>query len=172
MKIAYFIYSIYAFFVFQQQVDGIPQLADDILEPEPLPFTFETLGWKILGVLLLIIAVVLFYKWFKNFRKNKYRREAIKKIQLIETENSNNQSKINHVNIILKQVAMASFGREQVAQLYGNEWFSFLDSKSKKSDFTKYSKNITDAIYNSTAIDDNTLRTIYKLTKAWIHEHS
>jgi len=94
MKIAYFIYSIYAFFVFQQQVDGIPQLADDILEPEPLPFTFETLGWKILGVLLLIIAVVLFYKWFKNFRKNKYRREAIKKIQLIETENSNNQSKL------------------------------------------------------------------------------
>jgi hypothetical protein len=174
MKIANFIYSLYIFLVsvFQQQEDSLPEIVGDILEPEPLHFTFETIGWKVLAFLIIVIASVFLYKWLKLFRKNKYRREAIKKLQLIEVENSDSQSKINDINIILKQVAIVTFGREHVAELYGNDWFSFLDSKSKKSEFVKYSNNFTDAIYSSKTFDDTTLRTIYKLAKTWIHEHS
>ncbi|MBG7630428.1 MAG: DUF4381 domain-containing protein [Bacteroidetes bacterium] len=174
MKIVHYIISFYpmAVLCFQQEEDSSPEMVGDILEPDPLPFTFETIGWKILGVVLLIVASILFYKWLKLYQKNKYRREAIKKLKFIEANNTQSQYKINQLNIILKQVAMVTFGREQVAQLYGNDWFLFLDSKSEKSTFVKYSSNFTDAIYSKKEVDDTRLKSIYKLTKTWINEHS
>jgi len=174
MKIGYFIYSFYLVTLsfFQQDENSDPALVGDILEPNRLPFTFETIGWKILGVVMLILVVVLFYKWLKLYQTSKYRRAAIKKLQLIESQNAESQYKINQLNIILKQVAMVTFGREQVANLYGNDWFLFLDSKNKKSEFAKYSSNFSDAIYSDKQVDETTLKSIYKTTKTWINEHS
>ena len=174
MKIGYFMYSFYlvTLSLFQQDENSDPALVGDILEPDPLPFTFETIGWKIVGTVLLIVAIVLFYKWLKLYQKNKYRRGAVQKLKLIETQDTESQYKINQLNIILKQVAIITFGREQVAQLYGNDWFAFLDSKIKKSEFAKYSMNFSDAIYKNKEVDETTLKSIYKITKTWINEHS
>lgn len=174
MKISSIIYS---YFVvndsfLQQEENNQPEMVGDILEPDPLPFTFDTIGWKILFGILLLVAVIAFYKWIKLYQKNKYRRTAIKKLQLIEAEVAQSPYKINQLNIILKQVAIVTFGREQVAGLYGNDWFLFLDSKNKKSEFTKYSVNFSNAIYNDTEVDQTTLKSIYKITKTWINEHS
>jgi len=174
MKIGYFMYSFYLVTLsfFQQDENSDPALVGDILEPDPLPFTFETIGWKIVGAVLLIVVIVLFYKWLKLYQKNKYRREAIQKLKLIEMQNAESQHKMNQLNIILKQVAIITFGREQVAQLYGNDWFLFLDSKNKKSEFTKYSENFSDAIYSDKDVDETTFKSICKITKTWINEHS
>lgn len=158
-------------FMFFQQENQIVDIGP-ILEPDPVLFTFETIGWKIVGIVLLIVAIVLFYKWLKLYQKNKYRREAVQKLKLIETQKAESQYKINQLNIILKQVAIITFGREKVAQLYGNDWFVFLDSKNKKSEFAKYSVNFSDAIYNDKEVDETTLKSIYKITKTWINEHS
>ena len=174
MKIANVIYSMYIglVLVFQQQENNLPEIVGDILEPEPLQFTFETIGWKVLAFLFTVIACIFFYKWFKLYRKNKYRREAIKKLIVIESENTENHYKINQLNIVLKQVAIVTFGREEVAKLYGNDWFLFLDSKSKHSNFMSYANNFTDAIYRNKIVDKSILNTIHKLTKTWINEHS
>lgn len=174
MKITSLICSFYivSLSFFQQEENNELALVGDILEPDPLPFTFETIGWKILGVVSLIVAIVLFYKWLKLYQKNEYRREAIQKLKLIEIQNAESQYKINQLNVILKQVAIVTFGREQVAQLYGNDWFLFLDSKNKKSEFTKYSVNFSDAIYSDKEVDETTLKSIFKITKTWINEHS
>lgn len=174
MRIVPYIILFYTMAVlcFQQEEDSSPEMVGDILEPDPLPFTFETIGWKVLSVVLLLVVSILFYKWLKLYQKNKYRRAAIKKLKLIEVNNSQSQYEINQLNIILKQVAMVTFGRELVAELYGNEWLLFLDSKFEKSDFIKYESNFSDAIYSNKGVDDTRLKSIYKLTKTWINEHS
>ena len=68
MKIGSFMYSFYlvTLSLFQQDENSDPALVGDILEPDPLPFTFETIGWKIVGTVLLIVAIVLFYKWLSH----------------------------------------------------------------------------------------------------------
>lgn len=175
MKIANLLYSFYLLSIsFFQQEEGIsnPEIVGDILEPDPLPFTFETIGWKVLAVVVIVIAVIVFYKWLKLYRKNKYRRESVKKMQLIKNENAQSQYKINQLNIILKQVAIVTFGRTEVAELYGDKWYAFLDSKYKKSEFANYSSNFNDAIYKNKEVDESTLQSIYKITKTWINEHS
>jgi len=157
---------------FQQEGNSQPEMVGGILEPDPLPFTFETIGWKILGVVLLLVASIAFYNWLQLYWKNAYKRAAIRKLQLIKAEDAQSPHKINQLNIVLKQVAIVTFGREQVAGLYGNDWFLFLDSKSKKTEFVNYSNNFSDAIYSDKEVDDATLKTIFKLTKTWINGHS
>lgn len=157
---------------FFQEDKPRPEELGNILEPEPLTFTFETIGWKILAILLFIGAITVLYRKLKLYNKNKYRREAIKKLKLAEVENASSQSKINHLNIILKQVAMISFGREQVAALYGDAWFSFLDSKQKDSAFEKYSNTFKNALYDDVEVDHDTLEAISGITKKWINQHA
>ena len=92
MRLVAFLFSV---FILQADLDQ-PEELGNILEPDPLTFTFETIGWKILALLLFIGAIVVLYRQLKLYRKNTYRREAIKKMQVIETENASSQSKLNH----------------------------------------------------------------------------
>ena len=174
MKITSLIYSFHVVVAsfFQQAENSEPALVGDILEPDPIPFTFETIGWKILGVVLVLIAIFGFYKWLKLYKKNAYRREALKQISLVEVGSLTSQEQLNQLNIILKQVAILAFGREQVAELFGENWLLFLDSKNKKSEFIKYVTSFEDAIYSNKEIDNITLQSIYKTTKSWINGHS
>jgi len=174
MKIVTFIDATFMIFIssFPQEESDKREVIGNILEPDPLPFTFETIGWKILAVVLLVIALLAFFKWLKLYQKNKYRRVSIKKLQFIESGNTQSQYKINQLNIILKQVAIVTFGREKVAELYGDDWLLFLDSKYKKSEFVNYSSNFSDAIYYNKEVDESTLKSIYITTKTWINEHS
>lgn len=168
MKLAAFLFSVF----FLQEDLSQPEGLGNILEPDPIAFTFETIGWKVLAVSLFIGAIVVLYRQLKLYRKNTYRREAIKKMQVIETENASSQSKLNHLNIILKQVAISAFGREQVAALYGDAWFSFLDSKHKNSDFAKYANTFKNAQYSDEEVDNDTLDLISGITKKWINQHA
>lgn len=174
MKIGNLIYIIYGLsnWFFQQNESDQPAIVGVILEPDPVPFSFETIGWKILGGILLLALMIVSYKRFKLYQKNRYRRQAIIKIQKITAEKSQSGQKIRRLNIVLKQVAMEAFGRVTVAQLYGNEWLMFLDSKAKNSSFADYDNNFTDAMYSNKEIEEKHLDAIYKLTKSWIHEHS
>ncbi len=160
------------FFVFLPQGD-IAQTDDlgTILEPDPLVFTFETVGWKYLGILLLAIGVLLLVTYLRQYQKNKYKREAIKKVNHINGQTVSSQQKLNQVNVILKQVAIISFGRVQVANLYGDEWFSFLDSKHKTKGFAKYADTFKNALYSDKEVDEPTLEAISVITKKWINHH-
>ena len=137
-----------------------------------MTFTFETIGWKVLAIVLFIGAIAVLFRQLKLYHKNKYRREAIKKLKLAEVENASSQDRINHLNIILKQVAIISFGREQVAALYGDAWFSFLDSKQKGSVFGKYSNTFKNALYKDIEVDNDTLEAISGITAKWINQHA
>lgn len=174
MKIGNLAYIIYGFtnWFFQQNESDQPAIVGGILEPDPVPFSFETIGWKILGGILLLVLLIISYKRFKLYQKNRYRRQAIAKIQKITAEKSQSGQKIRHFNIVLKQVAIEAFGRVPVAELYGNEWLMFLDSKVRNSSFTDFGNSFTDAMYSDKEIEEKQLNAIYKLTKTWIHEHS
>lgn len=155
---------------FQQETDTID--IGPILEPDPVLFSFETVGWLILVVLLLIVFLIVLVKQFKLYKKNTYRREAIKRLIVIQSEDAQNHFQINQLNILLKQVAINTFGREKVATLYGKEWFEFLESTSKNTKFTSYLAVFSNAIYESKDANEKDFNTIIQLTKTWIKTHA
>lgn len=145
-----------------------------LYEPDAVRFSFETPGWYVLGIFLLLVATFLFFSWLKRYRKNAYRREALKALIEIE-QNSQNQNEANQLNdalVLLKLVAMETFGRQLVAQLYGNDWLEFLESKGKDTPFTDYKQHIANTLYDAIEVELKETVALIALSKRWISTHA
>jgi ABC-type transport system involved in Fe-S cluster assembly fused permease/ATPase subunit len=143
-----------------------------LIEADPVPFTMETLGWKIL--LFIIIAIVLFliFKFYKNYKKNQCRRDAISKINKLNTD-LNDSEFITQTMFYLKQTALKTYDRKVVAALNGEHWLSFIDEKVKTVNFLKDKELIASAIYeNKLNIGDDFNREAFKSQSIkWIRNH-
>ena len=145
-----------------------------LYEPDAVRFSFETQGWYLLCLFLLLVATFLFFKWLKRYRKNGYRRDALKTIASIE-QNSQSQHEayqLNDIWVLLKLVAIEAFGRQQVAQLYGNDWLEFLESKGKNTPFTDYKQHISNTIYEPISVDQKEAKALIEISKLWISTHA
>ena len=145
-----------------------------LYEPDAVRFSFETPGWYLVGGLLLLFAFLFFLKRLKRYQKNKYRREALKTIASIEQNlrNLNESNQFNDILILLKLVAIKAFGRQEVAQLYGNEWLEFLESKGIRTPFTQYKQIILNTLYKPTLVDLKETKVLIELSKRWIRTHA
>jgi hypothetical protein len=145
-----------------------------LYEPESIEFTFETPGWYILGVMLSLLIVLVFIKWLRQYLKNRYRREALKSLLIIETEFYKQKDILcmNDVLVLLKLVAIKAFGRQTVAELYGDKYLLFLEEKGNDTPFLKYTDTISGIVYNSNKIEKMEFEGIIGLTKKWIKTHA
>lgn len=138
---------------------------DGLYEPPPVPFTFEAVGWSILagviGVILLVWCMISIYKYIKN----RYRREAVAKVRQLESDP-------NGVLVILKQVAIYKYGREEVASLSGVKWLQFLDKTGSDVQFSKEATSICNMLYAQESVEIATARFISQNTIKWIQSHA
>lgn len=130
-----------------QEVQNI-QLSP-IIEPSPIPFTMETIGWKFVFALLLIVILFSIYKYLKYYKSNAYRREAISQINLLNTNSNLSSSQLIESTMFqLKKTAIQSYGRKKVAALYGKEWLLFLEESVQEVSFQPYYETIHKSLYN------------------------
>lgn len=119
-----------------------------IIEATPVPFTMDTLGWKILFFLLFAIVLFIIYKVYKNYQNKQYRREAVSKIlQISTTSDIPIPELITNIMFQIKQTALITFGRKKVASLNKINWLHFLDKTGKESQFLNFQQDIFSAIY-------------------------
>ncbi len=146
-----------------------------IIDADPVQFTMDTIGWKILFVLLLTVLVVMIYKYYLHFKKNEYRRVAILKIKELSKDNKSSVSVlISQIMFELKQTALQSYGRKTVAALEGEKWLQFLDKTLKQSTFTKHRDIIVSAIYKDEfkKNDSFSLNDFADMSINWIKKHA
>ena len=145
-----------------------------LLEPEPVGFSFSTPGWHIIAVIVIILLLVFFYQWVSQYRKDAFRREAIKSILLIEKRYKEKQDAncVNDILVVLKLVAIESFGRENVAQLNGEDWLLFLENKADKTPFGNYSEQISQFVNKEIEVPKNDVERIIAISKRWIKTHA
>ncbi|MEN8225875.1 MAG: DUF4381 domain-containing protein [Bacteroidota bacterium] len=147
-----------------------------IFEPDAIRFSFNTPAWFVLGGMLILFALWLLARRIKHYRKNAYRRAALRELRLIENDYKHQKSVnlvINDVLILLKIVAIKAFGRKEVANKYGEEWLKYLESSGKKTAFLQHKSFILDAIYRRDTEDDKVkLEALIALTEKWIKTHA
>ena len=145
-----------------------------LYEPESVRFSFEAPGWYLLLALIVVVTIFSFIKWFKNYQRNSYRREALKNLDIIEKRfgKQNDNQCLNDVMVLLKLVAIKAFGRRSVANLYGNEWLQFLESKGKQTAFTNYENTILNAVYGTNKAGIDETKEIMNLSRKWIKSHA
>lgn len=159
--------------------DEVPQRSEplelgSLIEPDPVGFSFDSPGWYFLAFIVLFIAIVLIVRWLHNYQKNAYRREALKKLAAINEniEGISSDAGINNVFVILKLVAIKTYGRSQIAPLYGKKWISFLESKGKETPFSDFESSITNALYAAKPINGDELEKLLNVSKRWIITHA
>lgn len=142
---------------------------ESVFEPNPIGFSFNTPAWYVLWVVLVIIITYGIYKLAKKHKQNAYRRLALQAINNIKLES--NQT-LNTLKIVLKQVAITKYGRDEVAALYGKNWLTFLESKAKNTPFTKHPILIKNEFKINKSEDKEAINALLILSKKWINEHS
>jgi hypothetical protein len=146
-----------------------------IIDANPVQFTMDTIGWKIVFVLLISAFAVMIYKYYQHYKKNAYRRVAISKIKELTMDNKSSMSfLISQIMFELKQTALQSYDRKAVAALEGEKWLQFLDKTIKKSTFTKHHDIIVCAIYKDEfkQNDSFNLNDFADMSINWIKNHA
>lgn len=139
-----------------------------LMEPSPVEFTFETIGWTILLWIVILTILAVTVRSIISYRKNKYKRAALKVLGSLSTETP----EINQqIGIQLKLVAIESYGRETVAHLSGTEWTSFLQSKGKHTDFKNLDTFLLESLYQN-KFDKKQSRQFLTYSKKWIKTHA
>jgi Domain of unknown function (DUF4381) len=121
---------------YQPTVD-LTQLRD-VVTPPPVSYAPQTVGWYILGGMVLALIAWLVSRWLAHRRATRYRRDALDQLRTIEAMLSRGvaASVIVELDALTKRVALVTFGREAVAPLSGREWLSFLDRTARTTAFT------------------------------------
>ncbi len=141
---------------------------EGLYEPPPVAFTFETIGWSVLAVLLVLILILIVFFQIRKYIRNKYRREA-----LIELESINgNTTAFNQTFVILKRVAIRVFGREKVGPLYGKEWLGFLEKTGRRVSLVNFEEQIYSSMYNEKELAVKEKEEIILNAKKWIKTHA
>jgi hypothetical protein len=119
-----------------------------LMEPGPVAFSMDTIGWKILFVLLLIIIMYSVYKFYLHYKHNKYRRTAVAKIiEISQLPDNELPSIITQIMFQIKQTALQTYGREKVAALQGDQWLQFLEETANGVRFLVYKEGIMNSVY-------------------------
>ena len=146
-----------------------------IMEADPVVFTFDTIGWKVLFFLLFVTILFLIYKYYLHYKNNQYRRDAIQNInELHNKQDISVSALITRIMFEIKQTALHAYDRKTVASLEGADWLQFLDKKVKGSNFIKDQEIIIDAVYKDKYVQTDHFNRDDFVNKSlkWIKEHA
>ena len=146
--------------------DPLAQLKDIHLPP-PVGWWPPAPGWWLVGICLLALVVGGGYLLWKFIRRGRYRREALAGLKQLRELQQEPRILLEEVSRLLRQVAIAKYGREEVAALNGNGWLEFLDRTGKTDQFSRGAGRVLGVmLYQPTvAVDGDQL---CQLAVAWI----
>ncbi len=113
--------------------DPLAQLKDIHLPP-PVGWWPPAPGWWLLATALLM-ALIWAGSWlWKRYRGGRARREALRRLDLLRDAEPHLLP--TEVARLLRQLAIARYGRAEVAPLTGAAWLQFLDRTGKTDQFS------------------------------------
>jgi Domain of unknown function (DUF4381) len=132
-------------------------------QPSPVPWTPHTLGWYIIFGILALLVVWLTIWEISNWRRNRYRREALRELASTSPE---------QLSGLLKRTALAAWPREQVASLSGDKWIGFLAESSAIPSFRESPGNLIEQIaFAPSSLSSKDEVVLRDLSAQWIRRH-
>ncbi|MGI9294648.1 MAG: DUF4381 domain-containing protein, partial [Pseudomonadales bacterium] len=102
---------------------------EEIELPESVSWLPQTIGWKVLALLVFLLAAYKFYQAAKQWWRNRYRRSALLRLKELEEEAAGDYLQVAaELPGLLKATALHAYPRAEVAALSGESWLDFLDA--------------------------------------------
>lgn len=146
----------------------------ELMEPEAIAFSFAAPGWIIVLVLILLVLLAFAIWKLYQYKKNKYRRLAIKELSALNNGNKEISNVILNTVSLLKRVAITAYGRNEVASIHGSHFLQFLQSKTNATIFSDEVEIIfTKHLYEGckAEVSSEKLALLHQQSMNWINEH-
>ncbi len=145
----------------------IDQLAD-VVVPDPVPYTPETVGWWVVaGLLAFAVSLATFLVWRRR-RRTRYRRIALAELRSIEARPAD-ETVLRDLAALVRRTALMVYPRQDVAHLHGEDWRSFLNRSAGK-DLGPGIEGIVDGPYRQES-GDLSMGDAIESAKRWIRNH-
>lgn len=146
------------------------QNINGVLEPDKISIWPLQPGWYMVLGLILVALAYLGWRLYQSNLKNRYKREAIKRINAL----SNGTNFFYQLNSLIKSVAIQSYGRKKVAGLTGKEWTTFLNNSENRIMFNSTVLNCLESHHyrkSKDVIEDAIFHAAKTDSINWIKKH-
>jgi hypothetical protein len=151
---------------------GSLQNLNDIVLPAPVEWWPLAPGWYVVFVVLACIFCWILFRRLKAWRRNTYRREALRELSEICSQGSIAARRLPG---LLKRTALSAWPREQVAELSGAPWHDFLDRTGDTADFGTGMGKVLDRLSyagsGEPTLSGAEFEQACEATEAWIRRH-
>jgi hypothetical protein len=149
---------------------------DEIVLPAATSLWPVAIGWQIVAIIIISSIVYKIYKMGQIWWRNRYRREAITQINLIQSSSTHTLiDVVEKLPYFLRATALQAYPRGDVTLLIGSEWFDFLNDKYGEVHF---SENNTEQLLRVSYrpkeqwhLSDGECLALINLSKLWINRH-
>jgi hypothetical protein len=138
--------------------------------PAPVSYAPRTVGWLIVGVLLLAALVWALWRRHRRWVANRYRRTALGELAAIERDLRTAPAALP---ALVKRTALVFTPREAIARLTDAEWLAFLDRTYPPGGFVAGPGRLLPVLAYAPPRDlnDGQLRDVVALVRRWIEGH-
>ena len=141
-------------------------------QPEPVAWWPPAPGWYVVLAALLILSVVFAFRWLKAWRRDTYRRQAVRELAAIRAQG---RAAARQLPLLLKRTALAAWPRQRVAVLSGAQWHAFLDSTAGTDRFGREAGALLDRLAyagrGEPGVSDEEFARVCALAESWIRKH-
>lgn len=142
--------------------------------PEPISWLPQTLGWKIILLVFVLLLLKKSMQAYKRYQRNAYRREALNWLQqLKQISYTNNKKQYRQLPALLRKTALYTFKRSDITTLSGSSWEQWLDKQCPKTNFHQQCPNMLHqlAFAPSINISDTQIAVLMEQIGLWIKFH-
>jgi len=139
--------------------------------PEPIGWWPLAPGWWILVLALLLLGATLAYLLYQRYRRNAYRRRALRQLQSLQLDylaKSDTGLYLSQINALLKSAALMAYPRTEVAAQHGEAWRTFLNRSLPPAEQLQPAFN--DAAYQKTCPEIDVVQ-VHRAAQHWIKRH-
>lgn len=146
--------------------------------PAPVSYAPQTWGWWVLLAVLVLAAVLIGVRRYRQWRRDQYRREALVRLAQLR-ERSDDLNALRELPELLKRVALSMPKSnplpQGIAALEGLDWQAFLQRHCKKNLPDDFSQQLAQLAY----APDDTLRALpgpqrlalFDTCQHWVERH-
>ncbi|WP_299593865.1 DUF4381 domain-containing protein [uncultured Microbulbifer sp.] len=143
----------------------------DIHEPAQIGWWPLAPGWWILAgviIILLFAASWLLLRAHKKRLRNRYRAEGVRLLNALDLDAPR---VVEEINILLKRVAVVTFGRDTCAPLTGQRWIQFLESTVEAPMPDAARRALLENLYSASHGTEADLRALREFAVSWTRKH-
>ena len=143
----------------------------DIHLPESPDFWPPALAWWLMLSLVFFFSFWVLVKIRQRSRNKKHHQLLFTRLAELENKLRKDPSNetLAEINILLRQLAVAYYPREEIACLTGGDWLHFLDQSGNTHDFSRGAGRILmDAPYQHGSLQNLNIDEFIPLIRRWI----